>query len=60
MIYENDNCIAFLTTNYFMLHLKKKHFFTKAYEKFSFASAVGPLISGIYISRTLKNRPGGS
>ena len=34
--------------------------FTKAYENFSFASAVGPLISGIYISRTLKNRPGRS
>ena len=38
----------------------KPFLITKAYENFSFASAVGPLISGIYISRTLKNRPGRS
>ena len=40
--------------------LTKKNFFTKAYATFSCASAVGPLISGIYISRALKNRPGHS
>ena len=45
---------------YEVFHFYKTFFFTKAYEHFSCASAVGLLISGIYIGRTLKNRPGHS
>ena len=61
MLYENENYIAIFTTtkkNLWSVSFFKNIFFTKAYENFSFASAVGPLILGIYMSRTLKNRPG--
>ena len=63
MLYKNDNYIAIFTKKinaFIKCFIFTKLFFTKAYENFSFASAVGPLISGIYMNRTLKNRPGHS
>ena len=59
MLYENENDIAIFTkiNVLWSVSFLQNHFFYKAYENFSFASAVGPLISGIYIRRTLKNKP---
>ena len=63
MLYENDNYITIFTKKkcfYGVFHFDKTMFFSKAYENLLCASAVGPLMSGIYMGRTLKNRPGHS
>ena len=63
MLCENYNYIALFTTKkcfYEVFYFYKTIIFTKAYENFSIASDVCPLISGIYMSRTLRKRPGRS